>query len=194
MKIEEPVFFKNQSAFRKWLKSNHGKSKEITVGYYKVDSGKPSITYKESVDEALCFGWIDGIRRSLGAESYTIRFTPRNPKSIWSAVNIKRVNELKETGQMQPAGLKVFEERDVKKSKLYSFEQKNVKLSADYEKQFRKNKKAWEFFESQPPSYRTPAMWWIMSAKQEETQKRRLEILIADSGNGLRIAPLRRSK
>jgi uncharacterized protein YdeI (YjbR/CyaY-like superfamily) len=192
MNKSAPVFFEDQSSFRKWLKNNHGKAKEIVAGYYKVSLGKPSITYKESLDEALCFGWIDGIRRRLGSESYTIRFTPRNPKSIWSAVNIKRVNVLKEMGLMQPAGLKVFEERDVKKSNLYSFERENVKLSGGYEKQFRKNKKAWAFFESQPPSYRKPALWWIMSAKQEETRLKRLDTLIADSEKGLRIAMMRK--
>lgn len=194
MKNSKPSFFKNQSSFHKWLEKNHGKFSELIVGFYKINSEKPSITYKEALDEALCFGWIDGIRKSIDKESYTIRYTPRNPKSIWSAINIKRVNELKELGLMQPTGLKVFEKRDVRKSNLYSFERENVKLSVDYEMQFRKNKKAWKFFNSQPPSYRKPAMWWIMSAKQEETRLRRLETLIADSEKGLRIAMMRRSK
>lgn len=194
MKNSAPSFFKNQSSFHKWLEKNHGKLNELTVGFYKVNSGKSSITYKEALDEALCFGWIDGIRKSIDEKSYTIRFTPRNPKSIWSAVNIKRVNELKDLRLMQPAGLKVFEERDVKKSNLYSFERENVKLTGLYEKQFRKNKKAWEFFKSQPPSYRKPVLWWIMSAKQEETRLKRLDTLIADSEKGLRIAMMRRSK
>jgi uncharacterized protein YdeI (YjbR/CyaY-like superfamily) len=194
MKKSTPSFFKNQSSFHKWLEKNHDKFSELTVGFYKVNSEKLSFTYKEALDEALCFGWIDGIRKSIDEESYTIRFTPRNPKSIWSAVNIKRIKELKELGLMQSAGLKVFEQRDVRKSNLYSFERENVKLTDIYEKQFRKNKKAWSFFEAQPPSYRKPAMWWVMSAKQEETRLKRLETLIADSEKGLRIAMMRRSK
>ena len=194
MKNSAPSFFKSQSSFHKWLEKNHVKFSKLLVGFYKVNSGKPSITYKEALDEALCFGWIDGIRKSIDKESYTIRFTPRNPKSIWSAVNIKRVNELKELRLMQSAGLNIFEKRDIRKSNLYSFERENVKLTGIYEKQFRKNKKAWSFFESQPPSYCTPAMWWIMSAKQEETRLRRLKTLIEDSEKGLRIAMLRKNK
>ncbi len=148
MKNSKPSFFKNQSSFHKWLEKNHGKFSELIVGFYKINSEKPSITYKEALDEALCFGWIDSIRKSIDEESYTIRFTPRNSKSIWSAINIKRVNELKELGLMQPTGLKVFEKRDVRKSNLYSFEREIVKLNGKYDKQFRKNKKAWEFFTS----------------------------------------------
>lgn len=188
----KPVFFTTPSDFRKWLKKNHDSAKELWVGYYKKDSGIPSITWPQSVDEALCFGWIDGIRKSVDAISYMIRFTPRRPKSNWSAINIRRVKELKKSGLMQPAGLAAFEKREEHRSEIYSFERKALALDKKYETQFKKNKKAWTFFGSMPPSYRKPAMWWIMSAKQKETRLKRLEQLIKDSASGLKIKELRR--
>jgi len=190
--ISEVIFFSSPAEFRKWLNLNHLSLNELWVGYYKKGTGKPSLSWPESVDQALCYGWIDGIRKSIDTERYTIRFTPRNPKSIWSAVNVKRVDELTKAGLMQPAGAKVFEQRNVDKSNLYSFEQENVKLDTAFEKKFKENKKAWAFFQSQPQSYRKPAIWWVMSAKQETTRLKRMETLINDSEAGVKIALLRR--
>ena len=188
----KPIFFARQSLFRKWMEKNHDNTSEQWVGFYKKDSGKDSITWPQAVDEALCFGWIDGIRRSIDSISYMIRFTPRKSTSIWSAVNIKRAKELTELGFMHPAGLQAFNTRDEKKANQYSFEQKSVKLDVNYEKKFRENKKAWEYFQSMAPSYRKTAAWWVMSAKQEETRLRRLNILIRDSGLSQKIGPLKR--
>ncbi|MGH7493634.1 MAG: YdeI/OmpD-associated family protein [bacterium] len=189
-----PKFFKAPSDWRKWLERNHDRAQELWVGFYKRDSGKPSITWPESVDGALCFGWIDGVRKSIDATSYKIRFTPRRPGSIWSAINIKRVAELTKLGLMHVAGLKVFRERDPKKSGRYSFEQKPLQLDPAYVKELRANKKAWIYFQAQPPWYRRTSSFWVMSAKQEETRRRRLARLIDDSEHGRSIAPLTRSK
>jgi uncharacterized protein YdeI (YjbR/CyaY-like superfamily) len=183
----EVTFFETPSEFRKWLEENHHAEKELWVGFYKKGSGKPSMTWPEAVDQALCFGWIDGIRKSIDVESYTNRFTPRKPGSTWSAVNIKRVGELAELGLMRPAGLAAFEKRDEKKAQLYSYEQANSKLDEPYERQFRANQGAWSFFQAQAPSYRRSAYWWIMSAKREETRQRRLAILIEESQKGSRL-------
>lgn len=188
----KPQFFPSQSDFRKWLEEHHDSADELWVGYYKKDSGIPSITWPQSVDEALCFGWIDGIRKSVDEKSYTIRFTPRRAKSIWSAINIKRVKELKKLGLMRPSGLAAFEKREEHRSEIYSFERKAVVLDKKYESLFKKNKKAWTVFSTMPPSYKKPAMWWVMSAKQEETRLKRLEQLIQDSASGLKIKQLRR--
>jgi uncharacterized protein YdeI (YjbR/CyaY-like superfamily) len=186
------IFFASPAEFRSWLDKNHSTSRELWAGFYKKSSAKPSMTWPESVDQALCYGWIDGIRKSIDAERYTIRFTPRNPKSVWSAVNIKRVGELIASGLMQPSGLEVFNKRDEKKVELYSFENSNVTFDEHYRAKFKENEKAWDFFQSQPPSYRKTATWWVISPKQEKTRLKRLEILINDSGSNLRIAPLRR--
>lgn len=188
----KPVFFARQSLFRKWMEKNHDKAFELWVGFYKVDSGKESITWPQAVDEALCFGWIDGIRKSIDSISYVIRFTPRKSTSIWSAVNIKRAKELSKLGLMYPVGIAAFKNRDEKKSNQYSFEQKSVKFDGNYEKYFRENKKAWDNFQSMPPSYRKAATWWVMSAKHEETRIRRLNILIKDSSLSQKIRPLKR--
>lgn len=190
----KPTFFATSAAFRQWLKKNHAAATELWVGFHKKVTGKPSITWPESVDQALCLGWIDGLRKSFDAESYMIRFTPRKSTSIWSAVNTLRAQELIRLGLMKPAGKKAFEGRDAKKTNRYSFEQQHVKLTPVYERRFRSNRRAWEFFQSQPPSYRKVATWWVVSAKQETTRQRRLATLIADSGAGIRIAPLRRVK
>lgn len=176
-----PTFFATQSDFRKWLEKYHNKATELFVGFYKVDSGKPSMTWTQSVDEALCFGWIDGVRKSIDEYSYFIRFTPRKPKSIWSAVNIQKIEELTKQGLMQPAGLASFENRKENKSKIYSYENAEVKFSSEFEKQFKANKKAWEYFQSLAPSYRKPSTNWVMSTKQETTKLKRLNELIADS-------------
>jgi uncharacterized protein YdeI (YjbR/CyaY-like superfamily) len=181
-----PKFFATPAAFRRWLERNHDKATELWVGYYKKASGKPTITWQESVDQALCFGWIDGIRKSCDDESYTNRFTPRRAGSVWSTVNTKRANELIELGLMHEAGKAAFEKRDEKKTALYSFEQRGLELDPDMEKQFRANKKAWAFFQSLPASYRKRKIWWIVSAKQEATRQKRLAQAIKDSAAGER--------
>jgi len=185
-----PVFFSSGEAFRAWLKENHDSKKEIIVGFHRRQTGKLTLTWKESVDEALSFGWIDSIRRSIDSQSYTIRFTPRKKRSIWSAVNIKRAGELIAEGRMQPAGLKAFKERDEKRANLYSFERENIAFDKDVEKKFKANKKAWKFFQSMPPSYRKPATWWVMGAKKAETRNAHLATLIEDSEAGKKIKPL----
>lgn len=188
------IFFASAAEFRGWLAAHHDSAAELWVGYYKKTSGRPSLTWPESVDEALCFGWIDGVRKSLGAESYVIRFTPRKRGSIWSKVNLARVEMLARDGRMHPAGLRVFESRNEKRSGLYSFEQREAATLRSSElKTFRADAGAWRFFQSQPPGYRKTATWWVVSAKRPETRARRLATLIKDSAAGLRIAPLRRS-
>ncbi|MEM9685761.1 MAG: YdeI/OmpD-associated family protein [Bacteroidota bacterium] len=171
----KPIFFSTQADFRKWLAENHDTATELLVGYYKVKSGKPSMTWSESVDEAICFGWIDSVRRSIDAERYCIRFTPRRPTSIWSAVNIKKVQELTKAGRMHPAGILSFERRQEHRSEVYGYENKPKKLSPELKKQFMAHKDAWSFFTSQAPSYQRRITFWIMSAKQEKTRLRRLE-------------------
>ncbi len=187
-------FFKTQADWRKWLLKNHNSADELWVGFYKKASGKPSITWKQSVDEALCFGWIDGIRKSIDEVSYKIRFTPRRKGSIWSAVNVKRSEELIKLGQMHDSGFEVFNNRDKKKTNRYSFEQKKVKLSAEYENKFKENKKAWEYFQNKSTYYKRRATWWIISAKREETRQRRLSTLIEDSEAGRIIDVMNISK
>jgi Uncharacterized protein conserved in bacteria len=183
----KPIFFKKQSDLRKWFEKNADTATSLLVGFYRVATGKPSITWSQSVDEALCFGWIDSIRNSIDEESYSIRFTPRKPNSIWSAVNIKKVEELKKLGLMKPKGLELFNMMDKNKLKTYSFERSIVELSPELEKKFKANKKAWKFFQSMPPSYRKPVTNWVMTAKQEETRLRRLSTLIKDSEEGRKI-------
>lgn len=190
---DEIKFFPTPKDFRKWFEKNHDKKAELWVGFYKKGTGKPSITWPESVDQALCFGWIDGIRKTIDEEAYKIRFTPRRARSIWSAVNIKRMGELMEEKLVHQTGLDAFARRDEERSRIYAYERASIPLSDEYEAIFQKNKKAWEFFESQPPSYKKPVLSWIASAKQEETRMRRLQTLIKDSENGERIAQLRRT-
>ena len=163
------------------------------MGFYKVGSGKASITWPEAVDGALCFGWIDGVRKSLDESRYVIRFTPRRAKSIWSAVNIRRVAELTTQNLMRPAGIQAFERRTGNRSEIYAYEQRmGAKLSADYERKFRANKKAWKYFQAQPPWYRRTASWWVISAKKEETRLKRLAQLIDHSEDERPIRELRR--
>jgi uncharacterized protein YdeI (YjbR/CyaY-like superfamily) len=180
----EPVFFKNQSEFRKWLEKNHKKKTELVVGFYKVGSGKLNMTWSQSVDEALCFGWIDAVRKSIDKDRYQIRFTQRKPGSIWSAVNIKKIEELIRQGLMHPAGLESFEKRTDKKSRLYTYENDELKFSRDFEKRFKANKVAWKYFQSLAPGYKKSSNNWVMSAKQEETRLKRLNQLIADCEAG----------
>jgi uncharacterized protein YdeI (YjbR/CyaY-like superfamily) len=184
----EPIFFPTPGAFGKWLKKNHATSREQWIGFYRKASGRPSITWPESVDEALCVGWIDGLRKTIDAESYKIRFTPRKKESNWSAVNIARVKELTKQGRMQPAGLKAFALRKAEKSGIYAYEnRKTAVLDKAAEKQFRSHRKAWDFFQSQPAGYRQLATWYVVTAKKEETRRARLEKLIAASEGGRRI-------
>jgi len=190
----EPTFFKTPSELRTWLEQNHDSATDLLVGFYKRGSGKPSITWPELVDEALCFGWIDGVRKGIDNVSYTIRLTPRKSASTWSAVNMKRVGELSKLGLMHSAGLKAFNARREDKSAIYSYEQrKDAKLEDAHEQEFRANKKAWAFFQSQPPWYQRTATYWVVSAKKEETRLKRLATLIEDSANGRTIGPLTRN-
>src|SRR5215216_5260336 len=165
----KPKFFSSPAQFRQWLEQNHDRETELLVGFHKKSSGKKSVTYNEALDEALCFGWIDGVRRNLNETSYTIRFTPRKAKSIWSLVNVKHVERLQKEGRMQSAGLAAFARRDPKRTGVYAFETEPHKLAPAYEKRFRQNKTAWKFFQEQPPYYKKLLIFRIMSAKKEET-------------------------
>lgn len=173
-----PKFFSDSSKLRKWFETNHSKKDEQWIGYYKVNSGRKSITWPESVDQALCFGWIDGIRRSIDDEAYMIRFTPRRPKSNWSEVNLKRMPELIKLGLVHSAGMAAYERRDAEKIKQYAYERKSFQLTREQTAQIRRNKKAWAFFENLPPSVKKPTIAWVVTAKREETRKRRLAMLI----------------
>jgi uncharacterized protein YdeI (YjbR/CyaY-like superfamily) len=189
----DPIFFPTPEDFRAWLEENHQGADEVLVGFYKKKAGKPSMTWSDSVDQALCFGWIDGKGRSLGDEAHTIRFTPRRPKSNWSAINIAKVAQLTEQGLMRPAGLAAFEKREEARSGVYSYEQRHLAtLTEDQEAEFRANPAAWEWFQAAAPSYRKAAIFWVASAKREETRAKRLRQLIDDSGSALQVPPLRR--
>jgi len=182
-----PKFFKTPAAFRKWLAANHAQAKELTVGFYKKGCGKPSLTWPESVDEALCFGWIDGIRRNIDEERYQIRFTPRRPGSIWSNVNIRNVERLIKEERMQPAGMQAYAARKENRYGIYAYEQRSPELVEPYATTFKGNRKAWEFFQAQPPSYRKIMNWYVVSAKREETRLKRLQQLIEYSAQGKRM-------
>ena len=194
MKIK---FFRSQSLLRKWFEKHHPAAQELWVGYYKTRSGKPSITWPESVDEALCFGWIDGIRRSVDEINYTNRFTHRKSHSTWSVININRARVLIKQGLMKPAGLAAFKARHENRSGIYSYEQRRDRLDAPYEKVLKQNSAAWDFFQAQTRSYRKAAIWWVVSAKKEETRLKRLAKLVEDSALGRRISqfiPRKQSK
>ena len=182
-----PTFFRTSADFRKWLEENHATAAELWVGFYRRASGKPSITWPESVDEALCFGWIDGIRKRIDEISYKIRFTPRRRGSIWSAINIKRAQQLTKEKRMRPAGAKAFEARRKYRSGIYSYEQRTAELPEPYAKMLKKDKAAWDFFQAQAPSYRKMVAWWIVSAKKEETRLIRLKKLTGASAKGIRL-------
>jgi uncharacterized protein YdeI (YjbR/CyaY-like superfamily) len=169
------TFFSTQGEFRKWLSKHYKKETELIVGFYKVASGKPSMTWSQSVDQALCFGWIDGTRRSIDNERYSIRFTPRRPTSIWSTININKVKELNKLGLMMPEGQNAFNLRTGKKSSIYAHEKEPINLAQNYEKQFKMNTSAWNFFNAQASSYKRVIIHWIMAAKQEKTRLYRLE-------------------
>jgi uncharacterized protein YdeI (YjbR/CyaY-like superfamily) len=188
----DATFFSSSAELREWLERNHGRATELWIGFHKKQSRQGGITYAEAVDEALCFGWIDGIRKSIDDSSYTNRFTPRKPNSNWSAVNIKRAGELIAVGRMHPAGLAAFERRDRGREEQYSYENDAWALDAASEEAFRADDRAWAFFQAQPPGYRRTASWWVMSAKRDETRRRRLATLIEDSRQGRRLGLLAR--
>jgi uncharacterized protein YdeI (YjbR/CyaY-like superfamily) len=184
----KPRFFATPGEFRDWLAKNHASADELLVGFHKKGSGKPSIDWPQSVDQALCFGWIDGVRRSLGETSYTIRFTPRRPRSVWSAINIARVRELKRLKLMTPAGQAAFERRSGDRSVIYAYEQRaTAKLTAAETRQFQANAAAWKFFSQVAPSYRHRMSYWITSARKPETRISRLQRLIAASASGKKL-------
>ncbi|WP_405142662.1 YdeI/OmpD-associated family protein [Paenibacillus sp. FSL H7-0942] len=179
------VFFKNQEEFKDWLEEHHAEAIEIWVGYFGISTGRASLTWSASVDAALCFGWIDGIRKTIDKQSYKIRFTPRKVNSVWSAVNVKKVKALIQLGKMRPEGMHVFNNRT--DAQGYSSEQRNVELAKEYEEQIKANQTAWLFFTNLSPSYKRDSIWWVMSAKKEETRLRRLGMLIASSEEGLKF-------
>ncbi len=180
-------YFAHPALLRAWFEQHHALASEQWIGFHKKDSGIASITWPEAVDEALCFGWIDGIRKNVDPSSYKIRFTPRKAVSTWSAVNIRRVPVLVEQGLMQPAGLEAFAARRENRSGIYAYEQRTADLPEPYAKVFRKNKRAWDFFQSQPPGYRKISIWWVVSAKQEATRLKRLDKVVAASAAGRRL-------
>jgi len=187
---QAPTFFSTKSALRKWFEKNHQTKKEFLVGFYKVGKLKPGITWSESVDEAICFGWIDGVRKSIDEESYCIRFTPRKPGSIWSAINIQKVERLSKQGLMHISGIAAFEKRQEHKSRIYSYEKEPSTLPEEFLKKFITNRKASKFFQTMPKSYQNQCIHWIISAKQDSTKIKRLEELIHDCEAGRKIKRL----
>ena len=181
------TYFVSAADFRRWLAGNHATAKELLVGFHKKGSGTPSITWPESVDQALCFGWIDGVRRRVDETRYTIRFTPRRTRSTWSLINVNRAKQLIAQKLMKPAGVQAFEARETKKTGIYAYENRPTELDEEFAKTFRRNAAAWAFFQAQPTSYRKMASWWVTSAKKDDTRQKRLARLIADSTAGKRI-------
>ena len=182
-----PRFFPAPAAFRRWLEQHHSAANELWVGFYKKSSGRGGMVYAEAVDEALCFGWIDGLVKSIDSDSYMQRFTPRKPRSIWSKINVGHIARLTAAGRMTPAGLAAFEARTAAKTGVYSFEQEPQQFPAAFEKTFRANRRAWTFWTSQPPGYKRTALWWVISAKQASARERRLAQLIAVSADHRRL-------
>ena len=182
-----PIFFLTPNDLRKWLRQHHARTKELWIGFYKKASGKPSITWAESVDEALCVGWIDGIRKRIDDESYKIRFTPRRRGSIWSAVNIRRAEALEKEGRMTKAGERAIAARRENRSAIYAYEQRELELPEPYRGMLRANRQADDFHQAQAPSYRKTICWWIVSAKQEATRQKRMQKLIATAERGKRL-------
>jgi len=189
--MEEPFFFATQDAFSAWLEDHSGSATALWVGYFVKGSGRPSMSWPESVDVALCYGWIDGVRKSIDGQSYKIRFTPRKSASVWSAVNVQKVQALIRCGRMRPEGLRLFNARRDKDG--YSPKGRDIPLDPALEAQIRANASAWIFFSSLPPSSKRDSIWWVMSAKKEETRSKRMGILIASSQNGLKVPMLRKS-
>jgi uncharacterized protein YdeI (YjbR/CyaY-like superfamily) len=193
--VSEPIYFASPDEFRAWLEQHHETGTEVWIGYWKKATGKPSLTWSQAVDEALCFGWIDGVLRGIDDERHIQRFTPRKPTSNWSAINIAKVERLRAEGRMRPAGEGAFARRRDDRSAIYSHEQrKNAQLEPDERARFEANAAAWEYFTSRPPSYRKPALWWVVSAKKPETRERRLATLIEQSAAGEPINQLRPRK
>ena len=189
---DDPIFFDSPEAFYAWLEEHHETATEVWVGIWKKATGRPSLTWSQAVDQALCFGWIDGRMRSIDDRSHKQRFTPRKPASNWSKVNVEKVARLTEEGKMRPAGLAAFEKRREDKTGVYSFERgEEAALDPGQEERFKQNARAWEFFQSQPPGYRRTAVHLVVSAKRPETREKRLNQLIEDSADGLRIKQLR---
>jgi uncharacterized protein YdeI (YjbR/CyaY-like superfamily) len=184
----KPRYFKSATDFRAWLEANGATARELWVGFYKKASGRGGLAYKEAVDEALCFGWIDGIKKRVDEVSYMHRFTPRTAASIWSAVNLKRMTELIAAGRVAAAGRAAYEQRDPTRTQRYSFENTPAAFDAALERRFKASTRAWRFFREQPPGYRKLVTFWVMSAKKEETRQRRLAALIEDSAEGKRIS------
>jgi uncharacterized protein YdeI (YjbR/CyaY-like superfamily) len=189
-----PTFFATPAAFRRWLARHHERETELWVGFHKKGTGTASITWPESVEQALCFGWIDGVRKSVDEQRYAIRFTPRKASSIWSRINVAKAHELIEAGLMQPAGLAAFQKRTAARTGIYSAEQEEVALGPERERALRANRAAWRFFQAQPPWYRRSATWWVISAKREDTRARRLATLIERSAAGEWISLLRQAR
>lgn len=185
--MPKPQFFKTQEDFRDWLEENHASEKELLVGFWKVGSGKASMTWSESVDQALCFGRIDGVRKRIDDDSYTIRFTPRRPTSIWSKINIDKVAVLMKKGLMHKAGLAAYEKKIDDRARVYAYENAPKELATEFVKEFKKDKAAWKFFEALPPSFHKLMIYWVMSAKQEKTKRVRFEKLVAASREGKRL-------
>lgn len=179
--MNKPTFFTSASKFREWLEKHHEDKTELIVGFYKVKSGIPSMTWSQSVDQALCFGWIDGVRKSIDEQSYQIRFTPRKKNSVWSPVNLDKINKLTGDGLMKPAGIDIYKSRDKNKQDAYGFRKQDLKLPPDFESQFKANTKAWLYFEQLAPSYQKLSIHWVISAVQHKTKVKRLNELIADS-------------
>lgn len=190
--LSSAIYFPSAAAFGEWLRVHHETASEVLVGYWKTGTGRPSMTWSASVDEALCYGWIDGVRRSVDAERYTIRFTPRKRGSNWSAVNVKKVQALTAAGRMAPAGVAAWEARDEAKTAIYAYERATAALSPAEVRAFKARRAAWQWFEAQPAGYRRLVTHWVTSAKRSETRARRLATLIADAAEGRRIAQLRR--
>src|SRR5689334_15962801 len=183
----DAIFFASAEEFRRWLMKHHETTPELWVGFYKKHTKRPTLTWPESVDEALCFGWIDGVRKSVDAESYKIRFSPRKPSSIWSAVNMRNMDRLIKEERVAPAGIKAYEARKDNRSGIYSYEQRAAELVEPYASQFKRNKVAWKFFQAQPPGYRKIMNWYVVSAKQEQTRRARLEKVIEASAQRQRM-------
>jgi uncharacterized protein YdeI (YjbR/CyaY-like superfamily) len=192
MDAMDPVFFSSPEDLRAWFERHHDSADELWVGLWRAASGQAGISWSQAVDEALCFGWIDGVRRRVDDQRYTNRFTPRRARSNWSAVNVARVAELSAQGRMRPAGHATFERRAPEREGVYSYEKRPADLDGAYAEEFRSHEGAWRFYQSQPPSYRRSATWWVVSAKKEDTRARRLAQLIEDSTHGRRLAMLRR--
>jgi uncharacterized protein YdeI (YjbR/CyaY-like superfamily) len=195
--IPEAIVFETPAELRAWLAKRHATERECWVTFFKPHTKRKAVTYQEALDEALCVGWIDGLVKRVDEDCYVRRFSPRRPRSIWSATNIRRAGELTKLGRMRPPGLAAFEGRDPKRANLYSYENKPREFEASYAKVFRANQRAWTFFRSLPPGYQRTATWWVMSAKQDAARTRRLEKLIAASADEMRIdnlAPTPRAK